>query len=97
MAQAMSDHQGRPVVAVTGLGVVSSLGVGIDDNWTALTAGRSGIRRISRFPTDGMRVSIAGTLDELWKEEDTTMMLTLRAGTLAATEAVAKSGAGGME
>ena len=32
------DHQGRPVVAVTGLGVVSSLGLGIEDNWTALTA-----------------------------------------------------------
>jgi 3-oxoacyl-[acyl-carrier-protein] synthase II len=89
MAQPTRDHQGRPVVAVTGLGVVTSLGVGIADNWAALTAGRSGIRRIRRFPTDTMRVTIAGTLDDLWHDDDTTMMLTLRAGTLAASEAIA--------
>jgi 3-oxoacyl-[acyl-carrier-protein] synthase II len=88
------DHQGRPVVAVTGIGVVSSLGIGIEDNWAALTAGRSGIRRIRRFPIDGMRVSIAGTLDDLWREEDTTMMLTLRAGTTAAKEAIANAAIG---
>jgi 3-oxoacyl-[acyl-carrier-protein] synthase II len=83
------DHLGRPVVAVTGLGVVTSLGVGLEDNWAALTAGRSGIRRIKRFPIDGMRVTIAGTLEDLWREDDTTMMLTLRAGLTAAEEAVA--------
>jgi 3-oxoacyl-[acyl-carrier-protein] synthase II len=94
VGQGLRDHQGRPVVAVTGMGVVSSLGVGVEDNWAALTAGRSGIRRIGRFPTDGMRVTIAGTLDDVWQEDDTTMMLTLRAGRLAATEAVASAGIG---
>ena len=38
-------------IAVTGMGVVTSLGVGKSDNWAKLTAGASGIRRISRFPT----------------------------------------------
>jgi 3-oxoacyl-[acyl-carrier-protein] synthase II len=94
VGQPTRDHQGRPVVAVTGLGVVTSLGQGIEENWAALTAGRSGIRRIRRFPTDGMRVTIAGTLDDLWDEDDTTMMLTLRAGTRAATEAIANAGIG---
>jgi 3-oxoacyl-[acyl-carrier-protein] synthase II len=94
MRQPTRDHQGRPVVAVTGLGVVTSLGLGVTDSWSGLTAGRSGIRRIRRFPTDGMRVAIAGTLDDLWDEEDTTMMLTLRAGTHAATEAIAHAGIG---
>ena len=94
MGQPSRDHQGRPVVAVTGIGVVSSLGVGIEDSWRALTAGRSGIRRIRRFPTDGMRVTIAGTLDDLWDEDDTTMMLTLRAGKTAALEAIASAGIG---
>jgi 3-oxoacyl-[acyl-carrier-protein] synthase II len=88
------DHQGRHVVAVTGIGVVTSLGTGIDDNWAALTAGRSGIRRISRFPTDGMRVTIAGTIDHLRHADDTTMMLTLRAGTTAAKEAIANANIG---
>ena len=42
MGSKVRDHRGRPVVAVTGIGVVSSLGVGLDDNWAALAAGRSG-------------------------------------------------------
>ena len=35
-----TDHLGRPVVVVTGIGIVTSLGVGKQDNWAALTAGR---------------------------------------------------------
>ena len=33
-----------PVVVVTGIGVVTSLGAGKDENWKKLTAGQSGIR-----------------------------------------------------
>ena len=57
------DHMGRPVVAVTGLGLVSSLGLGVEANWDALTAGRSGIHAITRFPVDNLRTTIAGTVD----------------------------------
>ena len=35
-----TDHLGRPLVAVTGIGMVTSLGVGKQDNWEALTSGR---------------------------------------------------------
>ena len=45
------------------MGVVTSLGTGKLDNWSALSQGRSGIRHISRFPTDGLRTTIAGTVD----------------------------------
>ncbi len=38
------DNAGRPVVVVTGMGVVTSLGAGKDDNWKKLTAGKSGIQ-----------------------------------------------------
>ena len=62
---AMRDHRGRPVVAVTGIGVVISLGVGKADNWKALTAGRSGIHPITRFPVDHLSTRIAGTVDFL--------------------------------
>ncbi|MBN8901822.1 MAG: beta-ketoacyl-ACP synthase [Rhodospirillales bacterium] len=58
-----TDHLGRPIVAVTGLGVLTSLGEGQAANWAALTAGTSGIRRISRFPIAGLRTTIAGTVD----------------------------------
>jgi len=57
------DHLGRPLVAVTGMGVVSSLGQGVQDNWTALTSGQSGIHPITRFPSDGLSTRICGTVD----------------------------------
>ena len=40
----MRDHAGRPIVVVTGMGIVTSLGAGKTDNWAKLTAGESGIR-----------------------------------------------------
>jgi len=40
-------------VVVTGLGLVSSLGIGTEANWAALVAGQSGIGPITKFdPTD---------------------------------------------
>ena len=63
MARAELDSRGRPIVVVTGTGVLTSLGTGKQDNWRALTAGRSGIHRISRFPVAGLRTTIAGTVD----------------------------------
>jgi 3-oxoacyl-[acyl-carrier-protein] synthase II len=90
----MQDHRGRPVVAVTGYGMVSSLGQGVADSWAGLVAGRSGIRHISRFPTDNMRTTIAGAIDYIWQDDDTAMDITMRAGILAAEEAVAQAGLG---
>ena len=60
---AYKDHLGRPLVAVTGMGVVSSLGQGIKDNWAALTSGQSGIHPITRFPSEGLSTRICGTVD----------------------------------
>jgi 3-oxoacyl-[acyl-carrier-protein] synthase II len=59
-----ADHAGRPVVAVTGAGVVTALGVGKEQNWENLTAGRSGIRAITRFETEGLRTRIAGSVPD---------------------------------
>ena len=36
---AKTDKAGRPIVVVTGMGVVTSLGAGREDNWRKLTAG----------------------------------------------------------
>jgi len=85
MGMSVRDKRGRPVVAVTGMGVVSSLGVGLADNWQALTAGRSGIKRITRFPTTHLRTTIAGTIDYLDVPQKD---LKLAIGELAADEAV---------
>jgi 3-oxoacyl-[acyl-carrier-protein] synthase II len=90
----MRDHKGRPVVAVTGVGVVTSLGEGLADNWAALTAGRSGIHRIKRFPTEHLRTSVAGTVDFLFDEPVVSPMLTERLAHTAAEEAVSMAAIG---
>jgi 3-oxoacyl-[acyl-carrier-protein] synthase II len=89
---ALRDTQGRPLVAVTGIGVVTSLGQGKDDTWAALTAGKSGIHRIERFPTEGLRTTIAGTIDSVDVEPFCAPMLSERLAMLAAEEAVGQSG-----
>ncbi len=88
------DKLGRPVVVVTGLGVVTSLGAGKTDNWAKLTAGESGIKTITRFPTDGLKTRIAGTIDYL-PPQPCAAALTESFAALAAEEAIAQSGLGG--
>jgi 3-oxoacyl-[acyl-carrier-protein] synthase II len=57
------DKAGRPIVVVTGMGIVTSLGVGKADNWAKLTAGQSGVKAITRFSTEGLKTRVAGTID----------------------------------
>ena len=88
------DKAGRPIVAVTGIGVVTSLGVGKSDNWAKLTAGVSGIRRISRFPTEGLRTTIAGSVNDVYRDYMSPAELSERIALLAGEEAVAEAAIG---
>ena len=47
-------------VAVTGVGLVSPLGIGNEDNWAALVAGKSGVGPITRFDASPLTCRIAG-------------------------------------
>ena len=47
-------------VVVTGIGLVSSLGIGTDANWQALIAGRSGVGTITKFDATAFATQIAG-------------------------------------
>src|SRR6476646_2027975 len=94
MTTATRDKKGRPIIAVTGIGVVTSLGIGTSDNWAKLTGGVSGIRRISRFPTEGLRTTIAGSVDAAYQEGMSPAELSERIARLAGEEAIAQAGIG---
>ena len=94
MTTATRDKKGRPIIAVTGIGVVTSLGIGTSDNWAKLTGGVSGIRRISRFPTEGLRTTIAGAVDAAHEEGMLPAELSEKIARLAGEEAIAQAGIG---
>ena len=54
------DRRGRRRVAITGLGLISPLAVGVRESWEALCAGESGVGPISRFDASDFSVQIAG-------------------------------------
>lgn len=49
-------------VVITGMGMVSPLGVGVDHNWAALTAGKSGISQVTHFDVSDITSQIAGVV-----------------------------------
>ena len=88
---ALRDKAGRPVVVVTGLGVVTSLGAGKEENWKKLTAGQSGIHSITRFATDGLKTRVAGTVDFVPVEPMSAPALSEKLADIVAEEAIARA------
>jgi 3-oxoacyl-[acyl-carrier-protein] synthase II len=88
------DKKDRPVIVVTGMGVVTSLGQGKADNWAALTSGRSGIHAIDRFCTEGLRTTIGGTVDFVEVEPFCAPALSERLADLAIDRGGGQSGIG---
>src|SRR4029079_19494203 len=59
----MSGQATRRVV-VTGLGLVTPLGTGVEKTWKAICASESGIGRITRFDPTGYDAQIAGEVKD---------------------------------
>ena len=47
-------------VVITGMGLVTPIGIGVEDSWSALCAGKSGIGEITRFDASNYLTRIAG-------------------------------------
>jgi len=58
-------------VVVTGVGVVSSLGNGIDDFWNSLKAGKSGITGVTRFEAGDIASQVASEVTDFNAEDFT--------------------------
>ena len=57
-------HAVKRRVVITGIGMISPLGVGNDANWQALMEGRSGIGPITRFAAETFPCRIAGEIPD---------------------------------
>lgn len=58
-------------VVVTGLGMVSPLGMGVDHNWSSIIAGKSGIKKIEHFDVSDITSKIAGVIPRTESENPT--------------------------
>lgn len=85
-------------IVVTGLGVVSPVGIGAETSWSNLVAGKSGITRISKFDPSNFASQIAGEVKDfdvsqyLPAKEARRMDVFIQYGLAAAIEAVKDSG-----
>jgi 3-oxoacyl-[acyl-carrier-protein] synthase II len=81
----------RPV-AITGIGIITSLGRGRAENWAKLSTGRSGIHRLTRFAIDRLRTTIGGSVDFMALDPFTAPALSHAMAREAALEALAQCG-----
>lgn len=85
-------------IVVTGLGVVSPVGIGVGASWSNLVAGKSGITRISKFDPSNFSSQIAGEVKDfdvsafLPAKDARRMDTFIQYGLAAAIEAVKDSG-----
>ncbi|MBK47580.1 MAG: beta-ketoacyl-[acyl-carrier-protein] synthase II [Pelagibacteraceae bacterium] len=85
-------------VVVTGMGMITALGCGINDNWKNLISGKSGIKKIDSFTTEDLPSQIGGIIpeniiDDNFSEKDKRKMDKFILYSLIATnEAIQNSG-----
>lgn len=56
-------------VVISGVGLITPLGIGVDETWRELCAGKSGIGEITRFDTSDFQTKIAGEVKDFHPED----------------------------
>ena len=56
-------------VVITGFGLITPLGIGVDESWAALCSGKSGITEITRFDASDFDTKIAGEVKDFHPED----------------------------
>src|SRR5262245_3084665 len=59
-----SSQNERIRVAITGVGPVTAIGVGVDNMWAGLQRERSPVRKVTRFDAGPWRTKIAAEIDD---------------------------------
>lgn len=65
----MSNTQSLPRVVITGMGVISPIGIGVEKFWESLREGRSGIGKITAFDAEPFTTQIAGEVRDFVAED----------------------------
>jgi 3-oxoacyl-[acyl-carrier-protein] synthase II len=90
----MTGSTSNKPIAVTGIGILTSLGEGKAENWRRLSGGESGIHRLTRFPIENLRTTIGGSVDYLPLDPLDTSNFSFEMARRAAHEAIEESGIG---
>jgi len=56
-------------VVITGMGAVTPLGVGVEESWKKLCAGKSGIKKITQFDASSLKCQVAGEVRDFLAED----------------------------
>ena len=85
-------------LVITGMGAVTPIGIGVDNYWNNLIAGKCGVERITRFDPEESPVKIAAQVKDfnpdnfMSKKQSREMDLFMQYGYAAAEEALADAG-----
>ena len=85
-------------LVITGMGAVTPIGIGVEDYWNNLTAGKCGVEKITRFDTTDLPVKIAAEVKGFKAEKYMPKKLTremdifMQYGYAAAMEAIEQAG-----
>ena len=85
-------------IVVTGMGAVTPIGIGVEQYWENLVAGKCGVEKITRFDTENLPVKIAAEVKDfdalafMPKKLTREMDVFMQYGYAAAMEALAQAG-----